>query len=57
MCKRCDDFDDQVVGFENSPAEREAFHDWLNSNPEGDLSEFRDSDDWAQAFCDDESYS
>lgn len=52
MCSKCDDFDEQVFGFENSPTERQAFHEWLTENADGSLSEFRDTDEWAQAFCD-----
>lgn len=52
MCNKCDDFDEQVFGFENSPTERQAFHEWLTENADGTLSDFRDTDEWAQAFCD-----
>lgn len=52
MCNKCDDFDEQVFGFENSPTERQAFHEWLAENADGTLSDFRDTDEWAQAFCD-----
>lgn len=54
MCKKCVDFERDVFEFEGSHPEREAFHDWLAYNPQGDLSEFRDSDEWAQVFCDEE---
>lgn len=54
MCKKCAGFEKSVFEFEGSHPEREAFHDWLVYNPEGDLSEFRDSDEWAQVFCDEE---
>lgn len=50
MCIKCDEFEDEVEGFYNSPGEREAFHFWLEDNPSGNLSEFRDTDEWAQAF-------
>lgn len=52
MCEKCDDFDDQVFAFEGSDAEHEAFQEWLTWNPRRSLDEFRDSDHWAQAFCD-----
>lgn len=52
MCKKCDDFDDQALAFEGSDAEHEAFQEWLTWNPRRSLDEFRDSDHWAQAFCD-----
>lgn len=52
MCNKCDDFDNQAFGFEGSDAEREAFHEWLHYNADGTLTDFRDSDHWAQAFCD-----
>lgn len=53
MCRKCADFEREVFGFEGSHPEREAFHEWLVYNPHGDLFEFRDSDEWAQAFIED----
>ena len=52
MCKKCDTAEISMADFENSIIELEEYQSWLESNPDGSLDDFRQSDDWTQIYLD-----